>query len=1037
MCSNKNTPRIMVFRPTWSEFQNFSSYIEFMESQGAHKAGVAKVIPPPEWIPRKKSYFENDIMSLKIPAPICQVVQGKQGLYQQLNIQKKPMTVADYKVMAESDEYKTPIHFDFDDLERKYWKNIIYKSPLYGADVSGSITDKDVNVWNINKLGTILDYVNEDYGISIEGVNTAYLYFGMWKTSFAWHTEDMDLYSINYIHEGEPKTWYAIPPEHGRRLERLATGFFQSDASACSAFLRHKMTVISPHMLKQYSIPFNKITQEKGEFMITFPFGYHAGFNHGFNMAESTNFASPRWVEYGKRASQCHCRPDTVKISMETFVKRLQPEKYELWLQGNDVGTHPEDPYRTIAAPLPSTCDLLCNKNNTGVPKLYIEAGRKRHPVTHKLSDSESSYDMTHENKAVEVPLSTSVQEFDVKEYEDELNDEQREVMEDIWLKANEMDVTEVSYNNGRSRLLSKKHTILEDIEFTSDSDYCDSSERRRAKKRKSKKRETKKKPKSKKSKTSKSTEKKSIAPNETVNQIDSTTISFKGNDNAIKKLTSISPINSASLNSIGIKRITEETRVNNYLKRNIKNSTVFNSTLNDCLLSKKSDSVNNNGNSNVVILKPFLPIKSEMPQNSSLTNLTTHKNTKNQPLMPSRFLTANLQLVDIKSTPTFYQPTLKPIEIKDNEEYRIEDISNISDLVHNHCSFEIEQLFNVFKSMNEPHCSLCMMFNPKKLTFNLDWQIKARSFMRPKLPNLQNPSKVLFKHALCGSEKVFKADLIRCEKCYLTVHKVCYGINVDTSKHWLCDRCMKNAIVARCAYCPLKGGVLKQFKNNVWSHAECHLLVHGSYPLTIKTFTTASIIDQKCIICNLSSGNCFRCSEGSCDAWFHISCGIFTGFDFRTERNSDHILIHCNDHLNFPNKEKIIHINQKIWARHCKHNRISECQIVKIDETPFCVVKFNDGTISDSITLKEIKKNANDLPAINKEINLSSGDKGLFLGLNYKPTYLVKFNDGTFGYIDPNAIYSNDEHLMNRLKLQAKRGLAKYQKDKKIIDIL
>jgi len=33
----------MVFRPTWKEFQNFSSYIELMESQGAHKAGVAKV----------------------------------------------------------------------------------------------------------------------------------------------------------------------------------------------------------------------------------------------------------------------------------------------------------------------------------------------------------------------------------------------------------------------------------------------------------------------------------------------------------------------------------------------------------------------------------------------------------------------------------------------------------------------------------------------------------------------------------------------------------------------------------------------------------------------------------------------------------------------------------------------------------------------------------------------------------------------------------------------------------------------------------
>jgi len=73
-------------------------------------------------------------------------VVGKDGAYQLLNIEKKTMTVADYKTMAESKTYKTPNHNDFDHLEEKYWKNITYQSPLYGADVEGSITDADVNV---------------------------------------------------------------------------------------------------------------------------------------------------------------------------------------------------------------------------------------------------------------------------------------------------------------------------------------------------------------------------------------------------------------------------------------------------------------------------------------------------------------------------------------------------------------------------------------------------------------------------------------------------------------------------------------------------------------------------------------------------------------------------------------------------------------------------------------------------------------------------------------------------------------------------
>ncbi|KAH0628318.1 hypothetical protein JD844_009278 [Phrynosoma platyrhinos] len=169
--------KIMTFRPTMDEFREFNKYLVYMESKGAHRAGLAKVIPPKEWKPRS-SY--DDIDSLMIPAPIQQIVTG---------------------------QYCTPRHLDYEDLERKYWKNLTFVAPIYGADINGSIYNENVKEWNIAHLNTILDVVEEDCGISIEGVNTPYLYFGMWKTTFAWHTEDMDLYSINYLHFGEPKSW--------------------------------------------------------------------------------------------------------------------------------------------------------------------------------------------------------------------------------------------------------------------------------------------------------------------------------------------------------------------------------------------------------------------------------------------------------------------------------------------------------------------------------------------------------------------------------------------------------------------------------------------------------------------------------------------------------------------------------------------------------------------------------------------------------------------------------------------------------------
>ena len=136
---------------------------------------------------------------------------------------------------------------------------------------------------------------------------------------------------------------YVIPPSYGRKFEQFAASRFPALARRCPAFLRHKMTIVSPAALTQQSIPYAKITQFENEFMITFPYGYHAGFNYGFNCAESTNFALERWIEYGKHSIRCLCRSDMVQISMDRFVYKYQPELYEDWCRGVNLTVHPED----------------------------------------------------------------------------------------------------------------------------------------------------------------------------------------------------------------------------------------------------------------------------------------------------------------------------------------------------------------------------------------------------------------------------------------------------------------------------------------------------------------------------------------------------------------------------------------------------------------------------------------------------------------------------------------------------------------------
>lgn len=263
-----------------------------------------------------------------------------------------------------------------EELERAYWKTLTYAPPLYGADMPGSLFDDRTTTWNLGKLENLLDVM----GTKIPGVNTAYLYLGMWKATFAWHLEDVDLYSINFLHFGAPKQWYSISQGDARRFEAAMKTIWPTDAKACDQFLRHKTFLISPsHLLSNFNIKVNKIVHNPGEFVITFPYGYHSGYNLGYNCAEAVNFALDSWLEYGRVAKKCDCSQaqDSVWIDVREIERKLRGEETE------DEFTDEEDEEDDDGEEN-STTDLPTPPDSSGDSKIKAPRKKRKRPTNDK-----------------------------------------------------------------------------------------------------------------------------------------------------------------------------------------------------------------------------------------------------------------------------------------------------------------------------------------------------------------------------------------------------------------------------------------------------------------------------------------------------------------------------------------------------------------------------------------------------------------------------------------------------------------------------
>lgn len=148
------------------------------------------------------------INTVPIIKPLEQEIYGEKGVYELVLTQKKSVANQEYKKHSINDQ-KIIENYSEQEIEQFFWKNLHLPSPVYGCDLKGSLFDDSISSsWDLRKLNSCL---SDGLGkMNLEGITNPYLYFGSFRTMFAWHVEDLNLASINYQHSGKPKYWYGI-----------------------------------------------------------------------------------------------------------------------------------------------------------------------------------------------------------------------------------------------------------------------------------------------------------------------------------------------------------------------------------------------------------------------------------------------------------------------------------------------------------------------------------------------------------------------------------------------------------------------------------------------------------------------------------------------------------------------------------------------------------------------------------------------------------------------------------------------------------
>lgn len=73
--------------------------------------------------------------------------------------------------------------------------------------------------WNLQMIAKSPGSLTRFMPDEVPGVTSPMVYIGMLFSWFAWHVEDHELHSLNFLHTGSSKTWYSVPGSYASKFE--------------------------------------------------------------------------------------------------------------------------------------------------------------------------------------------------------------------------------------------------------------------------------------------------------------------------------------------------------------------------------------------------------------------------------------------------------------------------------------------------------------------------------------------------------------------------------------------------------------------------------------------------------------------------------------------------------------------------------------------------------------------------------------------------------------------------------------------------